>query len=47
MCILEMYDFRGTEELLRGEILTILATTITRLELDDYQDEAVIPVSTI
>ncbi|GIK05397.1 hypothetical protein Aspvir_009506 [Aspergillus viridinutans] len=44
MCIFEFYSFKGTEELLRGEILAILATTITRLELECYQDEVVIPV---
>ncbi|KAF7114669.1 hypothetical protein CNMCM5793_009620 [Aspergillus hiratsukae] len=44
MCILEIYGFGSAEELHCGEILTILATTITRLELDDYQDEVVIPV---
>ncbi|KAG2019043.1 hypothetical protein GB937_005332 [Aspergillus fischeri] len=44
MCMLEFYSFRGTEELLRGEILGILATTITRLELECFQDEVVIPV---
>ncbi|RLL96014.1 hypothetical protein CFD26_105610 [Aspergillus turcosus] len=43
MCIVE-FMFGGTEELLRGEILTILATTITRLELEGYQGEVVIPV---
>lgn len=46
MCIVE-FDSRGTEELLRGEILTVLATMITRLELDVYQGEVVIPVSRI
>ncbi|RHZ64519.1 hypothetical protein CDV55_107241 [Aspergillus turcosus] len=43
MCIVE-FMFGGTEELLRGEILTVLATTITRLELEGYQGEVVMPV---
>lgn len=46
MCILD-HRSKGSDEVFRGEILTILATTITRFELECFQDEVVIPVSTI
>ncbi|KAH1371468.1 hypothetical protein KXV22_005630 [Aspergillus fumigatus] len=42
MCILD-HRSKGSDEVFRGEILTILATTITRFELECFQDEVVIP----
>ncbi|KAH1451652.1 hypothetical protein KXX13_003326 [Aspergillus fumigatus] len=43
MCILD-HRSKGSDEVFRGEILTILATTITRFELECFHDEVVIPV---